>query len=137
MGRYTSHVERHGHPHWINTIEHQHESRQLDHIFAKRCVKKNPTYIPTDFTYQNELVAQHKAALAFDPIAGEQEKLLNEFQNLDQQNEMLKKAFGKNIVRIQTDNKCLKYEQASKLACEKAHIAYYSRNTKFWYYRKQ
>jgi len=65
----------------------------------------------------------------FHQIAGEQDQIINKFHNVDQQNEMLKKAFCKsdsgvtsdiNIIRIKTDDKCLNYDQANKLAHENA-----------------
>jgi len=56
----------------------------------------------------------------FDETSHKQDELRNKFHNNDLQNQMMKNAFDKNIIRIHTDDKCLNYEQAKQLAHDKA-----------------
>merc|ERR1712183_659907 len=117
---FTSVVNLHKNAKDYCNIRAQDQYKQMDHIFAKRCEKKNPTYIPKDFTYENELYAQYKTKKIFDETAHKQSELRNKFHNTDLQIEMMKNAFDKNIIKIETEDKCLNYEQAKQLAHEKA-----------------
>jgi len=114
--RYTSWLDRHGNVDWLERIEERRESTQADHIYAKRCEKKNPTYIPKDFTKENQLWEE----IVFSKRADKQDEMRNNFHSVEKQNEMMKKAFGKNIIRIRTDEQYINYEQAKNVAHEKA-----------------
>merc|ERR1712232_696505 len=116
----TSIVDRHNNAQCYCDKRDQAEYKQMDHIFAKRCEKKNPTYIPKDFTKENKIWEEYKIEKAFEEKAGKQGRIRHKFHNIEQQNEMLKNAFDNNIIRIETENKCLNYEQAKILAHEKA-----------------
>jgi len=117
---FSSVVNKHKNAKDYCTIRAQDQYKQMDHIFAKRCEKKNQTYIPKDFTQENELYAQYKTKKVFDETCRKQSEPRNKFQNFDQQNEMMKNAFDKNIIKIETEDKCLNYEQAKELAQDKA-----------------
>jgi len=59
--RYISHRDEYGKAGWLESIQTQERWRQLDHIFAKKDEKKNSTYIPKDFTKENEICSQEKS----------------------------------------------------------------------------
>merc|ERR1712232_213403 len=105
--RYISHRDKHGAARWLEKIEEQNEWRQMDHIFAKRCEQKNPTYIPTDFSKEKEFLVQYEADLIQESqkkrdiflksqIYDKREKM-----TCEEEEQMLKNAFEKGIVRIQ------------------------------------
>jgi len=118
--QHSSIVDRHHNEQCYCNIADQAEYKQMDHIFAKRCEKKNPTYIPKDFTEEKQIWETYKIEKAFEEKAGKQGRIRHKFHNIEKQNEMLKEAFENDIVRIETDNKCLNYEQAKQLAHDKA-----------------
>jgi len=52
---WSSVTDRHRNQQEYCKLQNQHKYKQLDYIFAKRCTKKNPVYIPIDITYENKL----------------------------------------------------------------------------------
>merc|ERR1712146_591303 len=120
--RYQSCIEKY--PKFDGTIEFKLDMGpcdQLDHIFAKRCEEKNPTYIPIDFTKENEIYDNiKKDRVRFYTNARKLQISQNrEKMSYQEEQEMLKNAFEKGVVRIAT-NELLDWEKANKLANERA-----------------
>jgi len=117
---WTSIVDKHKNAQDYCRIQSQDTYKQMDHIFAKRCIKKNPVYIPKDFTQENKRWEEYKARKVFEEVAKKQHEQKGKFLDGGERTERLKKAFEKNVIRIETGSKCLNYQQAKELAHEKA-----------------
>jgi len=106
--RYISHHDNHGYPNWLEKRKDQHEWKQMDHVFAKRCEKKNPNYIPKDFNKENEIYVQQKIEIIqeatenYDRSLKRQIDKKREKMTCEEEEQMLKQAFEKGIVRIPT-----------------------------------
>merc|ERR1712167_349405 len=123
--RYISHKDKFGMPGWLNQIKDQHDWRQMDHVFAKRCEKKNPTYIPKDFTKEDEIYTKGKAK---ETENGQRCKDRNLKRQIDkkrqvmtceEEEKMLEQAFEKGVIRIPV-SELLDWNVAKKIADELA-----------------
>jgi hypothetical protein len=121
--RYISHKDKFGMPGWLNQIKDQNDWRQMDHVFAKRCEKKNPTYIPKDFTKEDEIYTKGKAKEIEDGQRCKDRTLKRQIDKkrqvmtCEEEEKMLEQAFEKGVIRIPV-SELLDWNVAKKIADE-------------------
>merc|ERR1712226_524554 len=110
---------------WLEIKKYQFEEKQLDHIFAKRCEIKNPNYVPVDSTKHNEIYDKAKSEIMktvserFDKSLKRQISKKRQKMTCEEEEQMLKNAFEKGIVRIPT-SEILVWSKANEIANELA-----------------